>query len=195
MPMSKARLRMLIAVAMAGLATTALSGCTLISTLSAEGDEPETTQTTEPTPDEGGSTAEPTEDVPPTTAAPSEEGQLTDFFDLKVGDCFDLPEEPNGNALLYSSCDVPHLFEAYSVHVMEGDSYPGVDAVDDFAADVCIDSFQGYVGSSPSTSIYGYQSIVPSQETWENMNDREIMCVLTPSDGEPTTGSAADSRK
>lgn len=187
--------RILSAIAAAALGIAGLAGCTLVTTL-ASGDEPEPTSTEaqEPEHTSEGESPEPTDDTE-SSETPTEEGQLTNFFDLKVGDCFDEPNGGGGDALLYSSCDVPHTYEAYSVVIMEGEAtYPGDDAVAEFAANACLESFQGYVGSNPNSSSFTYEYIVPSESTWENMNDREIMCLVTPKDGSPTTGSAQNSR-
>ncbi|GGA59287.1 hypothetical protein GCM10011490_06600 [Pseudoclavibacter endophyticus] len=196
MPFKNASTRAVASLAVAAIGLTGLAGCTLVTTLTdggAPAPTPTPTETAEPDPTTGGEfTDTPSTDGP--TDTPAEDGQQTNYFDLKVGDCFD-DGETEGFATLFSSCEVPHLYEAYYVTIMEGDEFPGDDAVLEFAEDVCNNAFQNYVGSNPSNSSYSYQYITPSESTWENMNDREIMCVVTPRDGEPTTGSAQDSRR
>lgn len=189
-------IRILTSIAVVGLGLASLTGCTLINTLAGGGGSTPT-PTAEPTASETATESPtPSETTDPTTPAPTEAGQLTNFFDLKVGDCFDVPDDANGNALLFSSCNVLHDYEAYSVETMPGDStYPGETAVDDFASTACVDAFQAYVGKPYSSSTYAYTPITPSKETWEQLNDREILCVLGLADGTPTTGSAKDSRK
>lgn len=189
--------RVLAAIAAAGIGIGSLSGCTIMSTLADGGDDPETTTSTTPEPDptESGDPVDTGDPDPTGSTGPEEDGQLTNFFDLKIGDCFDIPDDGDGQALLYSTCEVAHMYEAYSVAVMEGDStFPGDDAVYEYADEVCNDAFQGYVGSNHGSSSFTYQYIVPSQGTWENMNDREILCTVTPKSGSTTTGSAENSR-
>ena len=194
---TKTPIRILTAMTVAGLALASMTGCTLIDALA--GGEP--TQTPPETPIVVEET--PTTDTPspppvtPTpTTEPTEAGQLTNFFDLKVGDCFDIPDDANGNALLFSTCDVLHTYEAYSIETMPGDStFPGEGAVSDYAETTCLDAFQAYVGKSYATSFYGVYYITPSKETWEGVNDREVLCLVYPYDGTQSTGSAKDSRK
>lgn len=166
-----------------------LSGCTLVSTLAAAGEDP--LPTADPT-----STAEPDATSTPTpTPTATVAGAPTDFFNLKPGDCFDINEAGSG-ALLYPSCEPPHLYEAYSVFSMPGEAtFPGDDAVDDFAYTSCLDAFTAFVGSTYSQSSFEFEWIKPSKGTWETMSDREILCSVTPSDGVATTGSAKDSRR
>ena len=186
--------RLLAALGAAALSVTSLAGCTLITTIAEAGatTEPTVTETPIIVDGEDGSTT-----PPPTTPSPTsgEQGQPTDYFHLKVGDCFDEPAVADGTALLYSSCDVPHLYEAYALVVMEGATYPGEQAVLDFGQRACSDAFQGYVGSSLATSKFTYSFIYPTEGTWNNMGDREFLCTVTPHDEVKTTGSAKDSRK
>lgn len=189
--------RRLAALAAVAFALVSLTGCTLVTTLAGDGGTASPTETTPAETDTSNGEAIDSPAPDPTTPAPtaSEDGMVTDFFYLKVGDCFDIPDDQNGVALLYSSCDVPHLYEAYSVEVMPGDEYPGDDAVIEYAKEMCTNAFQGYVGSSPGTSVFRISYIYPTEGTWTNMNDREIMCALEPRDGTPVTGSARDSRR
>nr|WP_244960662.1 septum formation family protein [Pseudoclavibacter chungangensis] len=162
-----------------------LSGCTLVTTILAAS-EP----TLDPLPTV---TEEPIATTP--TPTPAEVGTPTDFFNLKPGDCFDLNVDESA-ALLYVSCDPPHLYEAYASYSMPGEStYPGDDEVDMFATTSCLDSFTSYVGTTHAQSMFTISWISPTQRSWESLNDREILCTLTPVDGYATTGSAKDSRR
>lgn len=185
--------RILSATAAAAVALTGLAGCSLITTL-AEGADPVTTETPVTTDPGGG--GEGVESPPPTTSSPppTEAGYSTSLFDLKVGDCFDLPQEAQ-NATLFSTCDVPHTYEAFGVVTLTDPSYPGDDAVSDKGWDGCRNLFSGYVGSNPSVSTYDIYMITPSEGSWNDMNDREVLCLVYLRDGSQAVGSAANSRR
>lgn len=126
----------------------------------------------------------------PVTPSP-EDGTPTNFLDLEIGDCFDIPSNlPEGEALKYSSCDVLHLYETYAETTMADDTFPGADAVDTAAEDFCGPEFESFVGESWTTSDYDYQYIVPSERTWNELGDRDIMCMATTLSALPWSGSA-----
>lgn len=185
--------RILSTAAAAALALAALSGCSLITTLSQAGGE--TPTSSEPA-TSGGPIGEGVESPPATTDAPgpTEQGHPTSLFDIKVGDCFDLVTDQN-NASLYSSCDVLHTYEAFGVVTLTDATWPGDDAVSDKGFDGCKNMFLGYVGTNYGTSSYDIYLITPSEQTWNEMNDREVLCLVYPGDGSQAVGSAANSRR
>ncbi|MGO2112962.1 MAG: septum formation family protein [Pseudoclavibacter sp.] len=128
----------------------------------------------------------------PVTADP-EDGAPTNFLDLEIGDCFDIPSNlPDGEALLYSSCDVLHMFEAFAETELPSGDYPGDDAVESEAAEYCQPAFVEFVGESWTTSDFDFQYIVPSELTWGDSDDRTIMCLVTSLDGLPWSGTSAE---
>jgi|GEM_PF-3260171 len=189
--------RTVLTLVSAGVLAAGLTGCTLIDTLAGGGDKPTPTPTTSTT---TSTTAEPTHSSTPTSqptssSAPAESGVQTNFFDLKPGDCFDLTSDQK-DALLFSSCNVAHLYEAFAMVTMTGGStYPGDNAVDTYAQTNCATQFQSYVGKSSQSSQYSMTYIGPSKETWEapTVNDRDILCLIGSSS--PATGSAKGSNK
>ena len=185
--------RFLAAVAAVALSTVLLSGCTLITTLAQGGSASPTPTASETSTSGGGTTTSSTPTSTPTTEA----GTRINFFDLKVGDCFDIPADSKGQATLFSSCEPLHVYEAYAIVTMTtgGATYPGDDAVNTFGNTACADAFAGYVGTSTSSSKFDFQYITPSKETWEGQNDRELMCILVMPDKTPVAGSAHNSRK
>lgn len=128
----------------------------------------------------------------PATTAPAEDGTPTNFLDLNVGDCFDIPSNlPPGEALKYSSCDVLHLFEAFATEDLADGEFPGGDAVEEQARAVCEPAFADFVGESWQSSTFDFQFIVPSERTWRENGDRSVMCMVTSLNGLPWAGSAA----
>ncbi|GGA59275.1 hypothetical protein GCM10011490_06580 [Pseudoclavibacter endophyticus] len=134
----------------------------------------------------------PSPDGTPITAGP-DDGVPTNFLDLRVGDCFDIPTNlADGEALRYSSCQVLHMFEAYAETELPAGDFPGQDQLDADAAAFCEPAFVEYVGESWTTSDFDFQFIVPSERTWNELDDRKIMCMATSLSGLPWSGSSAN---
>ncbi|PPF76122.1 septum formation family protein [Pseudoclavibacter sp. Z016] len=168
-----------------------LSGCTLVTTLAGGGSDPvvTTTSTAEAT---ESSTTTPTESETATPTPTAVAGTMTGIEDLQVGDCFDL-ESGADDAELFPNCDSLHTFEAYHTEDMQGGAdFPGDAAVDTALQDICSAAFTGFIGAEPFLTSWNYTGIVPSAESWGG-GDREVLCIVTPVDGQPTAGTAAGS--
>ena len=99
--------------------------------------------------------------------------------ELKVGDCFDLPEgEFTGvNAV---PCSDPHELELVAVvsHPGGGDApYPSNEEFTQAAAPTCVNAFENYVGTPLDQSEIGMTTITPTPDGWKG-GDRQIQCVV-----------------
>lgn len=118
----------------------------------------------------------------------SAEPTAVPMTDVATGDCFDA-DEAYTTAFVYADCESPHLLEAFWVESMEADGFPGDDAVRAAAA-VCDERFTEFVGTAPGAGgDYATMFLGPTAETWE-LGDRSIVCVVSPLDGQPRSGSA-----
>lgn len=112
---------------------------------------------------------------------------------LAQGDCFDTDAEFT-TAIVYPDCSSPHLYEAHYLEELEGDPFPGDDAVTARANEVCDAKFLEFIGESVSQSTtYASVFLGPTEESWMTEDDRAIVCVVMPMDGQATEGSAAPS--
>ena len=50
-------------------------------------------------------------------------------------------------------------------------------------------AFEPFVGMSYEASVYDYMIITPTPESWDEVDDREVLCALTSYDGQATFGS------
>jgi hypothetical protein len=123
---------------------------------------------------------------------------LSGFSDFAVGQCLTL----TGNATLESfrladteevDCAAPHMLEVFvqTRHpAAVGEPYPGDAALQGFAEEQCTGAaFAGYVGRDFDSSSLDAYWTYPDDQGWK-ANDRELLCVLSPSEGAPLTGSA-----
>lgn len=152
--------------------------------------EPETPTSGEPTP----GTAEDETGLP--TRVP--ELSLADFdmgrpasgadgvFTADPGQCLADPE-PGGRL----SCDGEHRAEVFYTFNLDDGDYPGDDAVDDEAESRCAAQVEAYLGGADADSTYGIASLTPSEQTWDDDGDTEVLCLLTTE--HPESGSAFQS--
>lgn len=177
------------AVLVAGMVTVSLTGCSLMELVTGG-------NKTQPTPAETTAIAEPTpsssESTSPTKSeAPADSGTEVSVWDIKPGDCFsysDTSASTIDKVTLFKSCDSKHQYEAFHAANMNGDkTFPGEYAVQDFAEKECGKKFEEWVNASGD---FNYTYIGPSQESWEQGDDREVMCVAQPRFSKETTGSA-----
>lgn len=126
------------------------------------------------------------------SGAISEGGELG-VFEIEVGDCFDVGDADEVETVDAIPCDQPHVYEAFATFDLTGDEYPGDDVVGEQAGTGCIERFEAYVGAPYETSSLFVFPISPSEQTWEDQDDREVICTLVTEDQSPRTGSAEGS--
>jgi hypothetical protein len=112
------------------------------------------------------------------------EGSLAgvgDAFALPgVGDCLDTDARQ-------VDCAGEHDSEIFLVADLEGDGYPGDEAVDDGALRLCLESFAAYVGVDYEESVLDFFYVTPVEPSWEH-GDRTVLCAVFDPAG-PLTGS------
>ena len=57
----------------------------------------------------------------------------------------------------------------------------------------CLEAFEPFVGTSPFDSALSYSWLVPTLQSWNEEDDREVLCVLMNRDGTPLVGTMRDS--
>ena len=110
--------------------------------------------------------------------------------DLKVGECFNVPNGSTVQTVEKHPCTESHTGEVIFVgEYTDGSTYPISLSLDRFIESSCAPAFKSYVGrdidSDPALSI-GY--FHPTRDGW-NGGDRTITCYVTQPDESPTTKS------
>jgi hypothetical protein len=129
------------------------------------------------------------------SAAPTQggSGEETSVFELEEGDCFDASGD-QVETVTVVDCASTHVYEVFAIFDHEAgadEPYPGDEELLEYADAECQPHFEDYVAIDYQESIYWITSVTPSAETWEQGDDREIVCALKlGEEGEPTTGSA-----
>jgi hypothetical protein len=128
----------------------------------------------------------------------SSDGQTsTSVFDVQPGECFVAPKDVKAELADLSQvpCTQPHTQEAYakvtylaagavsSSAAPGGDAFPGGDVLDKFAKGACAQRYRSYVGVDYLDSKYFFTYLLPSARSWEQSDDREILCFVTTTGG------------
>ena len=126
------------------------------------------------------------------------EGGDIDVFSFEVGDCFDDPPGTSTGVAEVPAvpCSESHDNEVFALgdHPADDDApYPGDAAMQSFAEEFCLGEFEGYVGISYDESRFAAAPFFPSQDTWEQQDDREFVCFLYDLESQKLTGSMKDS--
>ncbi|MBA3530306.1 MAG: septum formation family protein [Ardenticatenales bacterium] len=107
-------------------------------------------------------------------------GGPVSIYDIKVGDCFQDPGTEDVLILMTVPCDQPHDNEVYHLADYPGGAgapWPGDEAMEQFADQVCLTAFDVYVGKAYEESELFAIYIQPSAATWQD-GDREVVCYL-----------------
>lgn len=129
------------------------------------------------------STPEAGSSEPGTTDSEPVEGDTVSAFELQFAQCFN---DSSGDGELVETvevvpCTTPHDNEIFLVTDFPAgasDPFPGEEAIDAFAEEQCLAAFDIFVGLSFDESVYGATYFQPTEETWAERGDREIVCYL-----------------
>jgi hypothetical protein len=114
-------------------------------------------------------------------------------FELAVGDCFDdgdmaLEGVEEVEEVPLVECSEPHDNEVYAVVTVDGEVFPGEEAIQDQADQVCHDDFDPFVGLDYQSSVLDFGWLVPTADSWD-MGDRVVACFVYRMDLEKVTGT------
>lgn len=115
-------------------------------------------------------------------------------FELIVGDCFNDPGLDQVRTVTVVPCDEPHDYEIYHRFELGDGPFPGGEIIEDRWIQECLAQFEPFVGLAFDESVLDMSAIFPTQKSWEELDDREILCSVTAVDGTPRTRTAQGSR-
>lgn len=109
--------------------------------------------------------------------------------DLKVGECFNIPNGSTVRTVEKLPCNESHNAEVIFVGDYDGDTFPISLSLDRFIESACVPAFESYIGrdvdSEPELSI-GY--FHPTRDGWDG-GDRTITCYVAQPDESQMTQS------
>ena len=131
-------------------------------------------------------------------------------FSVKVGECFTAPTSVKVqlSTLTRTPCTKSHTQESYAIVPFSTSarpvqptavpsltsSYPGNDVLTTFAQGACAQRYAGYVGVDYLDSSLFFTYLLPSARSWEQADDRKVICFVTTT-GSTLTASVKDSKR
>ena len=119
------------------------------------------------------------------------EGETLDAFQMSAGDCFDdvaLGTEEVADVPAVP-CAQPHDNEVFATFDVTDGAFPGDERLYEMADQGCLDRFQGAIGAPYEQSVLVFTTLIPSERSWNERNDREVVCVAYHMQLEKLTGS------
>ena len=110
------------------------------------------------------------------------------YRSLEAGQCLPASAQVEGERQADPprvGCGVAHRYEVYKVASIGIDGrWPGQDAVDAAAKQVCYANFGAVVGTEPADLPDGLTQVVigPTESSWNDQADRDVECLLRFSD-------------
>lgn len=111
-------------------------------------------------------------------------------LDLQLGDCFNDPASAEVETVIVVPCDADHDFEVYHLFELPDGEYPGPEKLEEQWIQGCLPEFEPFVGVSFDESGLDISAIFPTEQSWEDLDDREVLCSVTAVDGSPRRSSA-----
>lgn len=164
--------RLLVTVATAALAVTALSGCTTVSTLyQAYGPDSQA------------------------TPLPTRTFSASGLVVLKLGQCLDKEKLEDGDKETdpVVACSEPHDLEVFSHFALKDGPYPSVESIVSDAAARCAKSFTRFVGVDFGISALDFIYYYPTESSWA-AGDRMVDCAVFDPDGK-TIGTLKNAQR
>jgi hypothetical protein len=110
--------------------------------------------------------------------------------EVEVGQCTNQDLSGQVGEVDTVDCEDAHTAEAYAVFDIDGDDYPGSEEVARLATEGCTgDRFEEYVGVSYAESEIFSTNLAPTEQTWNDADDRTVICFAVAQDGSATQGS------
>lgn len=108
-----------------------------------------------------------------------------DAFKIQVGDCYN--DEPATETTEETTeftdvaglpCTEPHDNEVYAVFDTALTEFPGAEEMSNQSFEECLGRFDDFVGTKYEDSQLDITVMYPTSESWNELTDREIICVL-----------------
>lgn len=115
-------------------------------------------------------------------------------FELRVGDCSTPDLDDTVRTLDLVPCDEPHTHEIFHLEEHPDVPYPGSAALEAFAEQQCVAAFADYVGVELTESSLYFTYFYPSVGTWNDDEDRQVICFAVGRE-ELLTASVAGTRR
>lgn len=118
-------------------------------------------------------------------------GEITDegdvsAFALEVGDCLNGLDDGEFTDIPAVPCADPHEGEVFALYDLDGDEWPGEEAIFTDAEQECTARLQSYSQAAYDDENVELFFVYPTSQSWSEGGDREVACVAYFLDGTRT---------
>lgn len=108
-------------------------------------------------------------------------------FAVQMGDCVQMPNDDFIQSFEAVPCSTPHDAQAYAeVEMLLTGDYDEP-AIATEADRICLNEFEKFTGESYSSSAYYYTYLYPSEQSYDQQDDRSALCFISGAPGEKLT--------
>lgn len=112
------------------------------------------------------------------------ESARTSAWALEVGDCTTtLDASGTVETVDVAPCEEPHAFEVFAATTMAETTFPGMQRAGEDADEECRTAFAAFVGVPLDRSRYTVLFLHPTQRSWDEQTDRQVLCLAGRSGG------------
>jgi hypothetical protein len=116
------------------------------------------------------------------------EGGDLGVFSASTGDCVNVPDGEQISQFEGVACNEPHDAQVYAAFDLPGDVFPGLESIRTSADEGCAERWEPFFEIEYAASEYFFTRVTPTMESWNKVDDREILCLVTSGPGdEPLT--------
>ena len=96
----------------------------------------------------------------------------------EVGDCIVTAEmgEDEITEIPTVDCSEAHDAQVVGKFDLEDGDFPGTDAIETAAEEGCVTQFESFIGTPATDSSLTVSYIFPTEDTWNQADDREVLC-------------------
>lgn len=109
-----------------------------------------------------------------------------------TGDCIESISTGLVSQIDTVDCDDPHEAQVVGTFDHEDGDFPGADAISATANEKCATFFEEFVGAPFLETNLSIRMLNPTEETWNEADDRETICIVVRDDGADLTESVED---
>ncbi|GAA1327228.1 septum formation family protein [Leucobacter albus] len=106
--------------------------------------------------------------------------------EIAVGDCMDSTSDEVVFDVPVVPCDQAHDEEIFGEFDLAGSEFPEASALETESNDRCIALFNEFVGFDYFESELDFYTLTPTEEGWNQFNDRTVNCVIVDPAGKVT---------
>lgn len=114
-------------------------------------------------------------------------------FELETGQCFNEPDSEEVLDVEIVDCSEPHDLEVYRTSELPDQTFDP-DVIDSASFEICLDGFDGFVGTPYADSELDIYYLIPSEASWSD-GDREVVCAVYDLSGDQLSGTAENIRR